>query len=164
MRKIAAFVIGRGWSRRRWILCQKCTRTPDDLVPLWKRGYVEPYHCFHSRLALEKTETSQTLVRIMPRNGELAMNMRELFLQGCCFTISCLTLLLLLAIAVHFPVGRVLFAVLVSVICVSAECFALFKMAQNSVAMEQQSGDCFALVCILHPSEPSAALLTETKN
>jgi hypothetical protein len=42
----------------------------------------------------------------------------------------CLTLLFLLSIAVQFPVGRVLFAVLVSVICLSAECFALFKVAQ----------------------------------
>jgi len=58
------------------------------------------------------------------------MRTREQVLKGCFFTISCLTLLFLLSIAVHFPVGRVLFAVLVSVICLSAECFALFKIAQ----------------------------------
>ena len=58
------------------------------------------------------------------------MKTRELFLQGCFFTISCLTLLFLLSIAAHFPLGRVLFAVLVSAICLSAECFALFKVAQ----------------------------------
>jgi hypothetical protein len=90
------------------------------------------------------------------------MNMRELFLQGCFFTISCLTLLLLLSIAVHFPVGRVLFAVLVSVICLSAECFALFKVAQFLWRWSSKAAS--GLVRILPPSQPSATLLTETKN
>lgn len=90
------------------------------------------------------------------------MSKRELFLRGCFFTISCLTLLLLLSIAVHFPVGRLLFAVLVSVICLSAECFALFKMAQFLWRWSGKAA--IALVRFLHPSQPSAALLTETKN
>jgi hypothetical protein len=90
------------------------------------------------------------------------MRTRELLLQSCFFTISCLTLLFLLSIAVHFPVGRVLFAVLVSVICLSAECFALFKVAQNLWRWSSKAAS--ALVRILHPSQPSAALLTETKN
>jgi hypothetical protein len=90
------------------------------------------------------------------------MRTRELFLQSCFFTISCLTLLFLLSIAVHFPVGRVFFAVLVSVICLSAECFALFKLAQ--VLWRWSSRAASALVRSLHPNQPSAALLTETKN
>ena len=67
------------------------------------------------------------------------MRTRELFLQGCLFTISSLTSLFLLSIVVHFPLGRVLFAVLVSGICLIAECFALFKVAQLLVAVERQS-------------------------
>jgi hypothetical protein len=90
------------------------------------------------------------------------MRTRELFLQGCFFTISCLTLLFLLSIAVHFPLGRVLFAVLVSVICLSAECFALFKVAQFLWRWSSKAAS--ALVRILHPSQPSTTLLTETKN
>ena len=90
------------------------------------------------------------------------MRTRELFLQSCFFSISCLTLLFLLSVAVHFPVGRVLFAVLVSVICLSAECFALFKMAQ--FLWRRSSNAAIALVRFLHPSQPSATLLTETKN
>jgi hypothetical protein len=82
------------------------------------------------------------------------MRTRELFLQGCFFTISCLTLLLLLSIAVHFPVGRVLFAVFVSVICLGAECLALFKVAQFLWRWSRKAA--IALVRILHPSQPSA--------
>jgi hypothetical protein len=84
------------------------------------------------------------------------MRTRELFLQGCFFTISGLTSLFLLSIAVHFPVGRVLFAVLVSVICLSAECFALFKVARFLWRWSSKAAS--ALVRILHPSEPSATL------
>jgi len=90
------------------------------------------------------------------------MRTQELFLQGCFFTISFLMLLLLLSIAVHFPVGRVLFAILVSVICLSAECFALFKMTQ--FLWRWSSKAAIALVRFLHPSQASATLLTETKN
>ena len=89
------------------------------------------------------------------------MRTQELFLQGCFFTISFLMLLLLLSIAVHFPVGRVLFAILVSVICLSAECFALFKMTQ--FLWRWSSKAAIALVRFLHPSQPSVTLLTETK-
>jgi hypothetical protein len=90
------------------------------------------------------------------------MRTRELFLQGCLFTISCLTLLFLLSIAMHFPIGRVLFAVLVSVICLSAECLAVFKIAQFLWRWSSKAS--IALVRIVHPSEPTATLLTETKN
>jgi uncharacterized SAM-binding protein YcdF (DUF218 family) len=90
------------------------------------------------------------------------MRTRELLLQSCFFTISCLTLLFLLSIAVHFPVGRVLFAVLVSMICLSAECFALLKVTQFLWRWSSKAAS--ALVRILHPSQPSAAVLTETKN
>lgn len=90
------------------------------------------------------------------------MKTRELFLQGFFFTISCLTLLFLLSIAVHFPVGRVLFAVLVSAICLIAECFALFKTAQ--FLWRWSSKAAIALVRILHPRQPSTILLTETRN
>jgi|HubBroStandDraft_5_1064220.scaffolds.fasta_scaffold443883_2 hypothetical protein len=81
------------------------------------------------------------------------MRARELFLQSCFFTISCLTLLFLLSIAVHFPSGRVLFAVLVSVICLSAECFALFKVAQS---LWRWSGKAvLAILRIAHSGQPS---------
>jgi hypothetical protein len=82
------------------------------------------------------------------------MRTRELFLQGCFFTISCLTLLFLLSIAVHFPVGRVLFAVFVSVICLGAEFLALFKVAQFLWRWSRKAAT--ALVRILRPSQPSA--------
>ena len=85
-----------------------------------------------------------------------------LFLQGCFFTISCLALLFLLSIAVHFPVGRVLFAVLVSAICLLAECFALFKAAQ--FLWRWSSKAAIAILRILNSSQPSPPLLTETKN
>ena len=90
------------------------------------------------------------------------MRTRELFLQSFFFTSSCLTLLFLLSIAVHFPVGRVLFAVLIAVICLAAECFALFKLAQ--FLWRWSSKAAIALVRILHPGQSSATLLTETKN
>ena len=90
------------------------------------------------------------------------MRTRELLLQSCFFTIGCLTLLFLLFIAVHFPVGRILFAVLVSVICLSAECFVLFKVAQ--FLWRSSSKAAITLVRIVHSSAPSDTLLTETKN
>ena len=75
------------------------------------------------------------------------MRTRELFLQGCLFTISCLTSLFLLSIAVHFPVGRVLFAVLVSVICLSRRVLCAVQSGPVTVAMEQQSCDRFGAHC-----------------
>jgi hypothetical protein len=48
------------------------------------------------------------------------------------------------------------------VICLSAEWFALFKVAQYLWRWSSKAAS--ALVRILHPSRPSAALLTETKN
>ena len=90
------------------------------------------------------------------------MRTRELFLQSCLFTISSLTSLFLLSIVVHFPLGRVLFAVLVSGICLIAECFALFKAAQ---LLWRWSGKAtLAILHIVSPGQPFSALLTETKN
>jgi len=90
------------------------------------------------------------------------MRMRERFLQGCFFTFSSLTSLFLLSIVVHFPLGRVLFAVLVSGICLIAECFALFKVAQS---LWRWSGKgALAIVCISQHHQSSSALLTEAKN
>jgi hypothetical protein len=60
------------------------------------------------------------------------MRTRELFLQGCFFTISCLTLLFLLSIA---------------------ECLALFKVAQFLWRWSTKAA--IVLVRILHPSKPS---------
>ena len=90
------------------------------------------------------------------------MRTRELFLQGCLFTISSLASLFFLSIVVHFPLGRVLFAVLVSAICLIAECFALFKVGQSLWRWSGKAA--LAIVRISHPGQPSAALLTETKN
>jgi hypothetical protein len=90
------------------------------------------------------------------------MRTRELFLQGCLFTISSLTSLFFLSIVVHFPLGRVLFAVLLSGICLIAECFALFKVAQ---LLWRWSGKAsLAIVRISQPHQSSSDLLTESKN
>ena len=81
------------------------------------------------------------------------MRTRELFLQGCLFTISGLTSLFFLSIVVHFPLGRVLFAVLVSGICLIAECFVLFKVAQ---LLWRWSGKAaLAILRIAHSGQPS---------
>ena len=90
------------------------------------------------------------------------MRTRELFLQGCLFTISSLTSLFFLSIVVHFPLGRVLFAVLLSGICLMAECFALFKVGQSLWRWSGKAA--LAIVRIAHPGQPSPALLTGTKN
>jgi hypothetical protein len=90
------------------------------------------------------------------------MRTRGLFLQACLFTISSLTLLFLLSIVVHFQIGRVLFAILVSGICLVAECFAIFKVAR---LLWRSSGKAaLAIMRIGHSSEPSPALLTEVEN
>jgi len=90
------------------------------------------------------------------------MRTRKPILQGFLFMISSLTSLFLLSIVVHFPLGRVLFAVLVSGICLIAECFALFKVGQLLWRCSGKAA--LAIVRIAHPGQPSAALLTETKN
>ena len=90
------------------------------------------------------------------------MRTRELFLQSFFFTLTCLTFLFLLSIVVHFPVGRVLFAVLISMVCLGAECFALFKLAQFLWRWSSKAAS--ALLRILHPGQSTATLLTETKN
>lgn len=50
--------------------------------------------------------------------------------QTSIFSIGVFMLLFLLSVAVHFPMGRVTFAVLISGICLVAELFALFKLMQ----------------------------------
>ena len=90
------------------------------------------------------------------------MTTREPILQGCLFTISSLTSLFLLSIVVHFPLGRVLFAALVSGIFLIAECFVLFKVAQFLWRWSGKAA--LAIVRIFHSGQPSPALLTETKN
>lgn len=90
------------------------------------------------------------------------MRARELFLQGGIFTISSLTLLLLLSIAVHFPAGRVFFALLVSLICLVAEDFALFKAVQ--FLWRWSSRAAIAILRICFPDQTSSDLLTENKN
>jgi hypothetical protein len=90
------------------------------------------------------------------------MRTRGLFLQACLFTISNLTLLFLLSIVVHFQIGRVLFAILVSGIRLVAECFVLFKVAQ--LIWRSSGKAALAILRIGHPGEPSPALLTEVKN
>ena len=90
------------------------------------------------------------------------MKTRELFLQGGIFTISSLTLLLLLSIAVHFSAGRVFFAALVSLICLIAEGFALFKAVQ--LLWRWSSRAALAILRIYFSDEPHPDLLTENKN
>jgi hypothetical protein len=86
----------------------------------------------------------------------------ELFLQGGIFATSNLTLLLLLSIAIHFPVGRVLFTIVVSGICLIAECFALFKVTQ--LLWRWSSKAALAILRIVRPSHSSPAILTGTQN
>ena len=90
------------------------------------------------------------------------MRTRELFLQGCLFTISSLASLFFLSIVVHFPLGRVLFAALVSGICLIAECFVLFKVAQFLWRWSGKAA--LAIVRISQPHQSASDLLTETKN
>lgn len=90
------------------------------------------------------------------------MKARELFLQGGIFTIGSLTLLLLLSVAVQYPVGRMFFAVLISLICLIAEGFALFKAIQMMWRCSSRAA--LAILRICFPDQPSPDLLTENKN
>ena len=90
------------------------------------------------------------------------MRARELFLQGGIFTISSLTLLLLLSVAAHFPAGRVFFAVAVSLICLIAEGFALFKATQLLWRWSNRAA--LATMRIWFPGQLDQDLLTENKN
>ena len=81
------------------------------------------------------------------------MRTRGLFLQACLFTISSLTLLFLLSIVVHFQIGRVLFAILVSGICLVAECFAFFKVAQLIWRLSGKAA--LAILRVGHSGQPS---------
>ena len=90
------------------------------------------------------------------------MRTHELFLQACLFTISSLTVLFLLSIVVHFQLGRLLFAILVSGICLVAACFALFKVAR--LLWRSNGKAALAILRIGHSGEPSPALLTEADN
>jgi len=90
------------------------------------------------------------------------MKARELFFQGGIFTISSLTLLLLLSVAVHFPTGRLFFAVVVSLICLIAEGFALFKATQLLWRWSRRAA--LVILRIWFPGQPNQDLLTESKN
>jgi hypothetical protein len=90
------------------------------------------------------------------------MRLRELFLQAFLFKISSLTLVFLLSIVAHYHLGRVLFAIFVSGICLVAECFVLFKVAQLLWRSSRKAA--LAILRIAHSGQPSPSLLTETKN
>ena len=153
---IAAGIGGAGYC------ADKALRTPGDLVFLSVNAdmsdltpdFIPDWH-------FKEPHFRKLLLWILPGNGELAMRTRELFLQGCFFTISCLTLLFLLSIAVHFPLGRVLFAVFVSGICLSRRVLRAVQSGPVSVAMERKSCDRFGAHS---PPEPTIRdFLTETK-
>ena len=86
----------------------------------------------------------------------------EVIIQTAIFSAGVFTLLLLLSMAVHFPLGRVAFAILISGVCLIAEFFVLFK----SMQLMWRVSDRFAksILRIAHPTAPSPALLTEIKN
>jgi hypothetical protein len=86
----------------------------------------------------------------------------DLFLKGGIFAMSNLTLLLLLSLAIHFPVGRVLFAIAVSGICFIAECFAFFKVTQLLWRWSIKAA--LAILRIVCPSHSSPAILTRREN
>lgn len=90
------------------------------------------------------------------------MKRLEVIIQTAIFSAGVFTLLLLLSVAVHFPVGRVAFAILVSGICLSAELFALFKTMQLMWRVSDRLAR--SILRIAHPTVHSPALLTETKN
>ncbi len=85
----------------------------------------------------------------------------EVIIQTAIFSAGVFTLLLLLSVAVHFPLGRVAFAILISGICLIAELFALFKVMQSMWRISERLAR--AILRDAHPSPPQT-LLTETKN
>jgi hypothetical protein len=90
------------------------------------------------------------------------MRATEYFLQGVLFAITSLALLFSLSIAVHFPIGRLLFAVLVAGICLCAECFALFKLLR--LLFRWSSKAAVVILRSRHREDPAQGLLTETRN
>jgi Zn-dependent protease with chaperone function len=86
----------------------------------------------------------------------------EVIIQTAIFSAGVFMLLLLLALTVHYPLGRVAFAILVSGICLIAELFALFKVMQLMWRMSDRLAK--AMLRVAHPASPPPALLTENKN
>jgi Zn-dependent protease with chaperone function len=86
----------------------------------------------------------------------------EVIVQTAIFSLGVFTLLLLLSVAVHFPLGRVTFAILISGICLIAELFALFKVMQLMWRLSDKIAK--AILRIAHPAPPLPAVLTEVKN
>jgi hypothetical protein len=87
---------------------------------------------------------------------------RELTLQGSIFLIMCAAGLLLLAEAVGFRLGRLVFAIAMSAVCLAAEGYALVKVLgwvwKVSASLSAK------LESVLQGEKVSSALLTEPKN
>ena len=90
------------------------------------------------------------------------MNRWALIVQSVIFSAGVFVLLLLLSVAVHFPLGRVVFAVMVSGICLAAELFALFRLMRWMWKLSYRLSD--AILRKAHPAAASPTLLTEVKN
>jgi hypothetical protein len=79
-----------------------------------------------------------------------------LIIQTAIFSVCVFTLLLLLSVAVHFPLGRVTSAILISGICLIAELFALFKAMQLMWRVSDRVAR--AVLRIAHPNQRGDAL------
>jgi Zn-dependent protease with chaperone function len=76
----------------------------------------------------------------------------EVIIQTAIFSAGVFMLFLLLAGAVHYPLGRVAFAILISGICLIAELFALFKVVQLMWRMSDRLAR--AMLRIAQPATP----------
>ena len=85
----------------------------------------------------------------------------EAILQTIIFSAGVFLLLLMLAIAVHQPLGRLAFGMLVSGLCLIAELFALFKVMQWLWRLSARLAGTISHK--FHPPSPPASL-TEVKN
>ncbi len=90
------------------------------------------------------------------------MNRWEVIIQTAIFSACAFISLLLLALTVHYPLGRVAFAILISGICLIAELFAFFKVMQLMWRMSDRLAK--AMLHVAHPASPPPTLLTENKN
>jgi hypothetical protein len=86
----------------------------------------------------------------------------EVTIQTAFFSAGVFLLLLLLAVTVHYPLGRVVFALLIAGICLIAELFALLKVIQLMWRTSDRLAR--AVLRVAHPTDPSPDLLTEMKN
>lgn len=90
------------------------------------------------------------------------MTTLELIFQSALFSLASFVALLALSIVAHYSLGRMAFALLVSAVCLAAELFAVFKLAQ---AIWRLSGRIARALLRVTPTKTSApALLTEVKN